>query len=175
MPSSDNTASARLAAPSDLWNPNPLNLARLSNRIAGGATVTSLSIDRMNPLTDDDNYLYPQNTIIKAGDVFDVCSNGRFIQFTASADVSNTATSISVVSQDIMGSLGEGSQIRLSIRDSFQQINHKTRGTIHIPQYSLSESSSDPADPSEGNAVIWMSDGTASGNDGDIIAKIKGF
>ena len=170
---SDNTASARLAAPSDLGNPNPLNLARLSNRIAGGATVTSLSIDRMNPLTDDDNYLYPQNTIIKAGDVFDVCSNGRFIQFTASADVSNTATSISVVSQDIMGSLGEGSQIRLSIRDSFQQINHKTRGTIHIPQYSLSESSSDPADPSEGNAVIWMSDGTASGNDGDIIAKIK--
>jgi len=36
----------------------------------------------------------------------------------------------------------------------------------------LNELSSDPADPSEGSAVIWMSDGTGSGDDGDIMVKI---
>jgi hypothetical protein len=31
------------------------------------------------------------------------------------------------------------------------------------------ERSSDPSEPSEGEAVIWMSDGTGKGNDGDIM------
>ena len=34
------------------------------------------------------------------------------------------------------------------------------------------ESSTDPDDPNEGRAVIWMSDGTGSGDDGDIMMKI---
>jgi len=34
------------------------------------------------------------------------------------------------------------------------------------------ERSSDPSDPAEGAWVIWMSDGTASGADGDILIKI---
>jgi hypothetical protein len=34
------------------------------------------------------------------------------------------------------------------------------------------ERSSDPADPPEGEYVIWMSDGTGSGDDGDIMFKI---
>ena len=66
-----------------------------------------------------------------------------------------------------------GAFISINERNLIQQYQNKTEGTIHIPQYSLSESSSDPSDPAEGNAVIWMSDGTASGDDGDIIAKIK--
>ena len=36
----------------------------------------------------------------------------------------------------------------------------------------LEERSSDPADPAEGNSVIWQSDGTGSGDDGDIMIKI---
>jgi hypothetical protein len=36
----------------------------------------------------------------------------------------------------------------------------------------LSERSADPADPAEGHAVVWMSDGTGSGDDGDILFKI---
>lgn len=36
----------------------------------------------------------------------------------------------------------------------------------------LTEKSSDPSDPAEGNSVLWMSDGTGSGDDGDIMMKI---
>lgn len=34
------------------------------------------------------------------------------------------------------------------------------------------DKSSDPLDPAEGNFVLWMSDGTGSGDDGDIMIKI---
>jgi hypothetical protein len=34
------------------------------------------------------------------------------------------------------------------------------------------ELSADPADPDEGHAIIWMSDGIGSGDDGDIMVKI---
>ena len=36
----------------------------------------------------------------------------------------------------------------------------------------LKESSADPDGPNEGRSVIWMSDGTGSGDDGDIMVKI---
>ena len=36
----------------------------------------------------------------------------------------------------------------------------------------LTEKSSDPSDPAEGSSVLWMSDGTGSGDDGDIMMKI---
>ncbi len=34
------------------------------------------------------------------------------------------------------------------------------------------EKSADPADPGEGRYVIWQSDGTGSGGDGDILLKV---
>jgi len=34
------------------------------------------------------------------------------------------------------------------------------------------ELSADPADPDEGHAVMWLSDGTGSGDDGDVMVKI---
>jgi hypothetical protein len=36
----------------------------------------------------------------------------------------------------------------------------------------IKELSTDPADPPEGEAVLWMSDGTGAGDDGDILIKI---
>lgn len=36
----------------------------------------------------------------------------------------------------------------------------------------LIERSTDPADPPEGRAVIWMSDGAGAGDDGDIMIKV---
>lgn len=36
----------------------------------------------------------------------------------------------------------------------------------------ISERSTDPANPAEGSAVIWMSNGSGSGDDGDILIKI---
>ena len=37
----------------------------------------------------------------------------------------------------------------------------------------FTECTSDPDDPAEGHFVIWMSDGTGSGDDGDIMVKIS--
>ena len=36
----------------------------------------------------------------------------------------------------------------------------------------IKEKTSDPADPAEGHSVLWMSDGTGTGDDGDILIKI---
>jgi hypothetical protein len=38
--------------------------------------------------------------------------------------------------------------------------------------FTFREKSSDPANPDEGAAVLWMSDGTGTGDDGDILIKI---
>ena len=37
----------------------------------------------------------------------------------------------------------------------------------------FTEKSSDPDNPEEGNSVLWMSDGTGTGDDGDILVKIS--
>ena len=36
----------------------------------------------------------------------------------------------------------------------------------------LTAQSSDPADPSDGEGVIWLSDGTGTGDEGDVLIKI---
>lgn len=36
----------------------------------------------------------------------------------------------------------------------------------------LASRSTDPADPADGGAVIWLSDGTGAGDDGDLMVKI---
>lgn len=41
-----------------------------------------------------------------------------------------------------------------------------------LVSYPTNELSADPSDPAEGNYVIWMSDGTGTGDDGDILIKI---
>ena len=46
------------------------------------------------------------------------------------------------------------------------------RQLAEVDRLMLLERSVDPADPPEGHAVIWMSDGTGSGDDGDIMLKI---
>ena len=43
---------------------------------------------------------------------------------------------------------------------------------LKLDQLPLLERSSDPDDPPEGQSVIWMSDGTGSGDDGDLMIKI---
>jgi len=40
------------------------------------------------------------------------------------------------------------------------------------PPLAMQELSSDPADPPAGSSIIWQSDGTGSGDDGDIMVKI---
>ena len=44
---------------------------------------------------------------------------------------------------------------------------------LNVDLLSLQEKSKDPNDPAEGNAVMWMSDGTGTtGDDGDICVAI---
>ncbi|MBG17416.1 MAG: hypothetical protein CMB77_03595 [Euryarchaeota archaeon] len=44
---------------------------------------------------------------------------------------------------------------------------------LHINgSLTFTERSSDPANPAEGNCVLWMSNGSGSGDDGDIMIKI---
>ena len=44
---------------------------------------------------------------------------------------------------------------------------------VHIKgALTIKEKSSDPANPAEGHAVLWMSDGTGAGDDGDILIKV---
>lgn len=44
--------------------------------------------------------------------------------------------------------------------------------TIQCTRLPLHERAVDPPDPVEGNCVIWMSDGTDAGDDGDLIVRI---
>jgi len=52
-----------------------------------------------------------------------------------------------------------------------QEIQDSLKGTHDY--LLVNERSSDPANPSEGQFVIWMSDGTGAGDDGDIMIKIQ--
>ena len=44
--------------------------------------------------------------------------------------------------------------------------------TVHGGGLELVELSADPSNPAEGRAVLWLSDGTGSGDDGDVMFKI---
>ena len=50
--------------------------------------------------------------------------------------------------------------------------NQYNDGTASLDALILREKSSDPADPAEGQSVIWQSDGTGAGDDGDLMVKI---
>jgi hypothetical protein len=49
----------------------------------------------------------------------------------------------------------------------------KVTNTLQVDDLKLLERSSDPAEPAEGEAVIWMSDGTGKGDDGDVLIASK--
>jgi hypothetical protein len=57
---------------------------------------------------------------------------------------------------------------------STDDATHKLQiaGYVASQGAALTEQSSDPADPAEGVSIMWQSDGTGSGNDGDIMMKI---
>lgn len=74
-----------------------------------------------------------------------------------SLDFKTNSTTRMVINQD--GTVGIGTQSPAS--------------ELHINgALTLTEKSSDPSNPSEGQSVLWMSDGTGTGDDGDILMKI---
>ena len=71
---------------------------------------------------------------------------------------------------DAAGSLA----IDASMTTDFTPVRDSVAGKfINADQLRALERSSDPSAPSEGSFVIWMSDGTGSGDDGDILISIQ--
>ena len=61
----------------------------------------------------------------------------------------------------------------LSVTGSLDTVSVSCDGTLLLFNLMhLQEQSADPDDPPEGMAVLWQSDGTAAGDDGDILIKI---
>ena len=61
----------------------------------------------------------------------------------------------------------------LSVTGSLDTVSVSGDGTLLLFNLMhLQEQSADPDDPPEGMAVLWQSDGTAAGDDGDILIKI---
>ena len=61
----------------------------------------------------------------------------------------------------------------LSVTGSLDTVSVSGDGTLLLFNLlHLQEQSADPDDPPEGMAVLWQSDGTAAGDDGDILIKI---
>jgi len=51
--------------------------------------------------------------------------------------------------------------------------NLTTTGILEVGHIKMLERSSDPTEPSEGECIIWMSDGTGKGDDGDVMIASK--
>jgi len=113
--------------------------------------------------------------VLKAGDkvdLFDFVSKQK-IRLTLSADQGATDTSISVDAFTPDKNIASGAILKIAEDDLASQYQHKTRGTINISDYSFTERNTDPADPIEGNSVMWLSDGTQTGDDGDMLVKTQ--
>ena len=137
----NNTNSARLSSPSTSRLNAFLNIGGIRTRIAGGTTITSIDIDIMNPLANEDEEspalrMFEQNTLLRTGDVINISANGsngqtgRFQQFEVSADVENGDNTMSVTSITTTRAIEVGDHITVNLRDLYQQSQHKTRGSI---------------------------------------------
>jgi len=120
------------------------------------------------------------------------------MRFTANTAVAGTGTTPGAFSFYAAKSDGGTSRIPLSADEIVLSISSGPAGTVGTPgvfvygDHSIKtvggvslnnagrypgalagkELSADPADPAEGEYVLWMSDGTGSGDDGDIMLKI---
>lgn len=64
-------------------------------------------------------------------------------------------------------------QLSKDLSQLFRRISQlESAPTMAENGLTLKERSSDPANPIEGSFIIWMSDGTGAGDDGDVLIKI---
>lgn len=62
---------------------------------------------------------------------------------------------------------------RVHVLDNTGTSDFNVGGDVWIQEsLTMHELTADPADPAEGNFVLWMSDGTGTGDDGDILIKV---
>lgn len=72
----------------------------------------------------------------------------------------------------VNGALGDVFQITATSSGENEILVDPTTNKTSLITYGGKERSADPGDPAEGEHTIWQSDGTASGDDGDIMMKI---
>lgn len=115
-------------------------------------------------------------------------SNVFEIGTAAAGTGANRALTLNTAHNAAALSLQTGSNTRISITNSSAQFTVPAQpssdlGTslgsavrfwsgVYAQDHYLKERATDPSDPAEGNSVIWQSDGTGAGDDGDIMIKI---
>tara|TARA_R100000789_G_scaffold5657_1_gene9710 strand:- start:3925 stop:8625 length:4701 start_codon:yes stop_codon:yes gene_type:complete len=100
-------------------------------------------------------------------------NSGQVYELRLNAAQTSGQTTLTIDAYDFTEDVEAGAFISIDSKNLIQQYQNKTEGTINISQYSFTERSTDASFPIEGNSVMWMSDGTASGDDGDMLITIN--
>lgn len=61
----------------------------------------------------------------------------------------------------------------LNNREVYNAILHSLETVISTERLNLLERSADPPEPENGKGVIWLSDGTGKGDDGDVMIAVN--
>ena len=166
---------------------NTIGLSDLDDLDAGNSKITSVTdptsnqevatkkyvddnsggggdVSATNSPVDNDFAKFTNGTIIEGRSYSEVRTD---INVADGADVTanNAPQSHTVVSHN--DTTATGSELNELTDGSTTTLHDHAEANI----LSLTGQSSDPANPSTGNAVMWLSDGTGSGNAGDLIIK----
>ena len=98
---------------------------------------------------------YFKNSALRLGSTYNIARLDQTLDETVDGDVTLTLEVTNNQTHDSIGSL------------TFDSLTWAFSHPITIPS-----ASADPANPSAGEAVIWVSDGTGSGDAGDVMIKI---
>ena len=83
---------------------------------------------------------------------------------------------LNITSDDAPITMGAGAYVTISVASATGDLEiTNTGGDIYFGGGAVGfvELSADPTDPAEGKSVMWQSDGTGAGDDGDIMMKIR--
>ena len=100
-------------------------------------------------------------------------NSGQVYELRLNAAQTSGQTALTIDAYDFTEDVEAGAFISINAKNLIQQYQNKTEGTINISEYSFTERSTDASFPIEGNSVMWMSDGTATGDDGDMLITIQ--
>ena len=143
----------------------------------GGGRTGTFNIDTISiverttsiPILDIGETLLADNDRITLVD----SNSGQVYELRLNAAQTSGQTTLTIDPYDFTEDVEAGAFISINSKNLIQQYQNKTEGTTNLAQYSFTEKSADPETPAEGGAVMWMSDGTGTGDDGDILIKIQ--
>ncbi|MGB2864818.1 MAG: hypothetical protein WBC05_15940, partial [Sedimentisphaerales bacterium] len=90
------------------------------------------------------------------------------VNITGELDIND----VNISGELVLEGFGEGSVLFTDsngvVSEDNTNFNYKEQ-ILFVPGLAIKERSSDPTKPSEGYGIIWLSDGTGFGDDGDVI------